>query len=411
MTSASEGFEELRGRLARSPHDRELFYAVCAAAGDAREAELRALIEHRLNSIPAGQPIRLHDLHMRSLLREKQGRASAGLSVTNTNALDDLQIKFARDDLAMIVQEAAAILQRDGREFAAAVLLAESLVGLGAIDEAEAIYAQIRQSRNEHITSVTSFDPAFHAGLPDIAHQAAARLPPILVSREIPAGAEVVFTAADYAYFQKFGWDFVTSFARHGHPDVCLALHIYDMTPEEKFSLTAALDAVPNLRWGLTSEWTGLKGGEVSRARGYYHAVRFIRLWQFLEHHRAPAWMIDMDTVFNGDVKRLFAALSGFDLALFLTPGRFEVRNKVMASCTGIANTGAAREYIRNVGGYVGAYQKEDRLLWGIDQIAMFAILMMYGPRPSLRITGVPEGIADGHRRPDGLLWPAKGHT
>ncbi len=409
MTGDLAAFENAREALARAPRDHELLYACCAAAGDEAEAEMIALLEQRLKTLPPGSEIRLHDLHLLARLREKSARAAAGLHPTNTDAFDDLFFKFARKELAALASEASAFLQHNRTSFTAAVLLAEAYVAVGAFAQAEGVFAQLRRASGENIASITNFDSAFHAGLSDEAHRSAARLPPVLVSRDLaPDARQIIFTAADHPYFERYGWDFVESFAKHNGPDVWLALHVFDMTAEVRTGMIRRLDAVQGLRWGLSTEWTGLRDGEGAPAKEYYHAVRYIRFWQLLMDRNASAWIVDTDTIFGGPVARLFEHLSGKDLALYLAPGRFEVRNKIMALSTGASATQAARNYLRNVAGYVGHYQKEGRLFWGIDQVALFAVLAMIRVVPPLLIAGVPDWICSPIIRLGQILQPAK---
>ncbi|MGE3332193.1 MAG: hypothetical protein AB7I36_01010 [Rhodospirillaceae bacterium] len=400
-------FKDLCAQLARAPHDHELLYAACAAAGETYEGEMIALLKERLRTLPADAPVRLHDMHMLARYQDKRRRAAAGLSLTNATNLADLDVRFARDEVIALIREATAILQRDRQSFAAAVLLADAYTALGSVGEAEKVFAQLRRASGDHPSSVTNLDPAFHAGLPDKVHQAAMKLPPVLVTRDIPSGAaRAILTCADYFYFQKFGWGLVESFAAHNGPAVCLALHIFDMLPEERAEVAQRLAAYPHLTWSLSGEWTGLRGGESAKARGYYHAVRFIRYWQLLLGSAAAIWMVDADTIFKADVGFMFDLLQGHDLALYLLPGRFDVRNKVVASCIGAANTSGARDYLRGVSGYIAHYHEEDRLSWGIDQIALYAALVMH--TQPLRIVGVPEKVLSGHRDPDQIIWIAK---
>lgn len=400
-------FKDLCGRLARTPNDPDLLYACCAAAGEAFEDEMLALIKERLRTLPSDAVIRLHDMHMLARYQEKRRRAAAGLSITNAENIADLDLRFAKGEAMALIREATAILQRDRQCFPAAVLLADAYTALGAVGEAEKVFAQLRRASGDHPSSVTNLDPVFHAALPGKVHDAAMKLPPVLVTRDVPMGTDrVVLTCCDYFYFQKFGWDLVESFAAHNGPGVCLALHIFDMMPDERVEVIRRLAAYPSLTWSLSGEWTGLRGGESLKARGYYHAIRFIRYWQLLLSSSAAVWMVDADTIFKADVAFMFEAIAGYDVALYLLPGRFDVRNKVVASCIGAANTPAARDYLRGIAGYIAHYYEEGRLSWGIDQIALYAVTMMH--QSPLRIVGVPERIINGSRGPDQIIWIAK---
>lgn len=410
MPTSIEKFTELRERLARDPGNEALLYDTCIAGEDIAFEETLVLFAERVNAPPVNPAIRLNDLHLYAILREKQGRRAAGLSTTNARGVADLDFVFARSDLAALVRESHAFLAKYPDSVGAAILLAEALASFGSLGKAETVFSSLRRLPDDHVATAANFDPRFRETLGAEAARSLSKLPELKTVRAVPKDqARVVLTAADYLYFQKFGWMLVDSFAKTAGTDTLLSLHIMDMTPEETDAVSRRLEGYAGLHWALSTEWTGLRGGPQKIAVGYYHAVRFIRYWQFLVQNPAAAtWLIDTDTIFNGGPSRLFDTLAGHDLALFLAPGRFEVRNKVVACCTGASNTDAAREFIRDVAGYVAAYWEKGKLPWGIDQVAMYAVLAMpQGNAP--RVASLPPDIINGSRTPDALLWPAKG--
>lgn len=408
MSSDTVSFHDLRARFRAQPDDPDLLYACYAAAETAAPEDMIALLEERLEIEKPGAQIRLNALHALARLREKQGRAAAGLPLANAADIRDLTFRYAQADLVRLAKEAAAFLQNHRNATAAAILLAESLTSLGDYRQAEYVFSQLRRLAGSDPVHVTTFDPDFHAALSAYAQQSLARLPPVLVTRDTTANSErLVFTAADHLYFQRFGWGFVESFARHAH-GAHLRLHIYDITPDEITAMCARLEEIPDLKWSLSSEWSGLRGGDTATAHGYYHAVRFIRFWQILAEHNRPTWMIDTDTIFHADTTVLFELVSEPDLALYIFPGRFETRNKVMATCLGAAPTQGALDYLRDVAGYISHYQAQNRLTWGIDQIALCTTLAKRSIDTPLRINCIPEAVCDGTRGMGQVLWPAK---
>jgi hypothetical protein len=407
MDARLEKFRNLRDRLAEKPGDDVLLYACSDAGKDVALEETMALFAARLSAPPATPGIRLNELHLYAYLRERAGRRAQGLSITNAAGLADLDFRFARDELAAVVREASAFLAKYPDSQGAAVILAEALTSFGSLVKAEKVFASLREQTAGDVAAVTNLAPDFHAGLGAALDRALPKLSGVSIVREIDASAaRIVLTSADYLYFQKFGWEFVDSFSSHGNSGAWLSLHIMDMTPAETEIIMCRLEGIAGLRWGLSTEWTGLRVGD-RKAKGYYHAVRFVRFWQVLLRNPAAAvFMIDTDTIFNGDVSGLFDLLNESDLALLLSPGRLEARNKVMATCTGAANTGAARAYLRNVAGYLAAYWERGQLPWGIDQVAMYAVLAL--TQAPLRIASIPGRVFDGSKDPNKLLWAAK---
>ena len=289
------------------------------------------------------------------------------------------------------------------------MLLAEAHAAVGAFSQGERLFTQLRRTSGENVAAVTNFDPTFHAGLEAEANRGTADLPTVLDSRAVDRSNDlIVFAAADFHYFQRFGRRFVESFVRSGGGSARLALHIFDVTDEERVGIIRWLGEHGELRWSLSSEWTGLRGGDEAAAKGYYHAARYVRFWQFLTVHQAAAWIVDLDMTFNAPTQGLSDALYCQDMALFLSPARFEVRNKIMACCAGFSNTREAHDYLRNVAGYICHYQREGRLLWGIDQVALFAVAAMGPPAVAARIKGVSDRICSPAARSGQILCPAK---
>lgn len=406
-------FRDALQALAAAPGDTNLFYACCTSGEYEALDETVAMVRERLAQRPISDALRLNELHIYAHLREKQARRDAGLSVTNARGLEDLDFQFAATELEALTAAARTFLARYPDSQGAAILLAESLVSTGRVMEAEKVLTGLRAQNLDHVATVTSFDDGLHAGLAALGAGAAKRLPPHSVLKPLPDDAtRIIFTAADHLYFQKWGWDLVESFTRHAAPGVHLALHIMDMTPAETEATMARLAGYTGLAWALTTEWTNLRtpGPTANaRARGYYHAGRLIRLHQLLAAHPAAGvWMLDTDMLVADNVQRLFTALDGCDVMLGLSPGRFEVRNKVCLSFTGFSATPRARDYLLRVTGYVAHFLEKGRLPWGIDQVAMYAVLVKDRSLPHLAVASVPPQICDTGKTAGCVLWPAK---
>lgn len=418
MPPETKTFQTYKQDLARNPGDVGLLYACCTAGEYEALDETVELVRRRLVDPPLTPELRLNELHLFAHLREKQGRRDAGLSLTNAVDTDDLDFKFARHELGELTRAAQTYLTRHPNTLGAAVLLAESLASAGRRADAEAVLASLRAQAGRaqgthHVAAVTSFDERFHATLASIGAQVAARLPPFKIIKAVDQNAaRIVYTAADYRYFEKYGWDLLDTFAKHGDPGIWLDLHIMDMTPAETEATLRRLEKYEGLRWGLSTEWTNLRtpGSRAdAKARGYYHAGRLIRLSQLLSRHpQAAVWMIDTDMLFAADARRLFECIEDCDVVLGLSPGRFEVRNKICLSFTGFAPTPRTRAYVQRVAGYVGHFLGLGLLPWGIDQVAMYAVLAKDTDTPPLRVKSLPAEVCDTGRGQGCVLWPAK---
>jgi hypothetical protein len=384
-------FRNLVKRLAALPGDEGLLYDVFGVGRIVAPDETIALLEARLSAPPTSLAIRLNELHIYACLQEELGRRRAGLSTANGAGLDDLMFKFARKELELLATKASNYIARFGLYEGAATLLAEALVSLGAIAEAEETFKILRE-HGGGIGSVTNFDPAFHAGLEAEATEALRLLPRVSLLRRGKASRRVIFSAADYLYFRRFGWDLVESYLAHKDPQTLLHLHVIDMEVSECREVLARLDSYSSLNWSLTTEQTGLRGGNQEAARGYYHAIRFARFWKLLGETDGAVWMLDIDALFKENAGGIFDCASGSDLALYLLPGRFEVRNKICACYAGASNTPAALAYLQRVSGYILHYWRAGRLKWGIDQVAMYAVIAGQVP-PS--VVAIPEHVSN----------------
>jgi hypothetical protein len=398
--SPLDKFREACARLADNPTDDGLLYGVFEAGQDAALDETVSLFNARLNAPSSALPLRLNEWHIYAILRERQGRRAAGLSTTNATCLSDLNFRYARKELDRLILEANAFLSKRYDAEGAAILLAEAALSTGQVALAERTFSALRKFGSGSC-SVANFDPAFHADLDGAAEKMLAALPPVETIRASAGRSKIIMTSADFFFFERFGWQFVESYCRHQDPGAGLHLHIIDMTPEERAAVTRRLDTYVGLTWSMTTEWTGLRGGNPEKARGYYHAVRFARFWRLLVETDAIVWMLDIDTIFGKSASPLFHIVAGHDLALWCMPARCEVRNKICAASTGAANTEAARTYLRRVAGYIGAYWQQDKLRWGIDQVAMYAVLIMSATPP--RVAAIPEDVTRD------ILIPAKG--
>jgi hypothetical protein len=281
----------------------------------------------------------------------------------------------------------------------------------GALGEAEECLAWLRGKEALNTTAITTHDPNFHDGLGAVFDEAVAHLPKISWIRKLTAeGGRMVFSAGDYFYFRRYGRALIDSFHQYAGAGICFAVHLMDATPEEAEAIAADLERLPGLVFCLSIEWSGLRQDNVTpAARSYYHAVRFLRLSQIaLAASGFDIWLLDMDTVFVGDPSRLFDLLTGHDVALHMMPVRIDSRNKVAACWAGISRTAAGRDYLLRVAGYIAVWMRQGRLTWGIDQVALYAVLMNRSSVSDLAVKAIPAEVAGGESALGAVLLPSK---
>ncbi|MGE3332226.1 MAG: hypothetical protein AB7I36_01180 [Rhodospirillaceae bacterium] len=375
--------------------------ALAAAAHSAAQewpAETLAALEERLVRTPEGDELRVELLSLIAAITESRGRQAHGLSATHGASLKDFGYSFARKELEAVRDAADAALQRTGSTNMA-IALAESYVGLGDLGGAERIYAILRAENVEDLTSCTTFDKTFHAGLPAAADRGFSQFPAVrtLVERAEPC-EQIVWVACDRRYFELYGDKLLGSFiAQRGGAK--LALHIMDAGAAGA-AISARLRPYTGHIYQVTAEDSG-RNGEAARA--YYHAVRYIRFYEFLRAHAGIAWLWDVDTIVAKNIAPLFSAMNANDVGFWILPGRPQPRSMIAAGYVGARVSPSVLDYFGRIAAYIAHFAATDRLAWGIDQVALYACLTWTAAK--LRIVPLPEQVFG---RPDSMLLVGK---
>jgi len=141
----------------------------------------------------------------------------------------------------------------------------------------------------------------------------------------------------------------------------------------------------------------------------YYHAARFLRLAEWMEKHRRPVWLLDVDALCNGPPRdRLFPLLDGHDIALRGRPCRLEPWNQLNASVVGFNCTPNGKAYLRAVADYIQRAVDTDGLQWGIDQVAL--LCAGFGGE-HLRIRWLDDKAVDYEQQDDSAIWCNSGRA
>jgi hypothetical protein len=236
-------------------------------------------------------------------------------------------------------------------------------------------------------------------------------LPGVTWLRRGPTGARTIYAASDFLYFQKYAPLLIQSLRSHHLQDVGLTLHVMDMTDAEGADVLRMAENTGGLDITVTTEWTGLRQSVASEtARVYYHAVRFIRLWEYLEQAPAgPLLFVDMDTLFPQSPAPLFELVNHADLAVPFLPARLETRNRILACVNVFANTTASRSYLRRVAAYLAATWQQGYACWGMDQVALYAALMVTRQhRVALSVAPIEPYMYGNNFEAGRVLWAGK---
>ena len=180
---------------------------------------------------------------------------------------------------------------------------------------------------------------------------------PLYMGYSLPAVEEIRpppkgFTACLYCdgvYFDKFGAALLASLG-----DGC---HVHLMDGDWK----PALKVIESL--GLD---TGLYAEQPDADPEYYHSIRFIRWYQFMKKTGEYSCLLEVDAIAN----RPHTDLPRAEVGMRLRPARLEPWNVCNASvCVGKAN-----RYWKGVADYIYHYYLQDKLVWQIDQAALWAV-------------------------------------
>ena len=173
-------------------------------------------------------------------------------------------------------------------------------------------------------------------------------LPPVTQVRPTPKGF-VAYLFCDGVYFRKFGAKLLASLGKGCH------VHIMDGSADFAKQIIDSL----GLDTGLTIE-------HPNGNPEYYHSIRFIRWYEFMKKTGEYACLLDVDALAN----RPHTDLPQVEVGMRLRPARTEPWNVCNASvCIGRAN-----QYWKGVADYIYYLYKADKMIWQIDQAALWAV-------------------------------------
>jgi hypothetical protein len=327
----------------------------------------------------------------------------------------ELGCSYVRDEVERLRDMAAQWLQAEPGSHAAVHLMTRALIGARNPLAAEPYFAALRKAARDEPAAATILDPRFHAALDGVSIETMrGALPEVKIARNGAPAKQLIFCGCDYTYAKRFAAPMLGSFVSHGDSDTLFVLHIFDILPEDVDSYCRR---IANLGCGnimVSTEWTGLRDDRrrwaSDAARGYYHAMRFVRFLEVLARNPGvPAWLLDADILFNKPTNILFEFLNGHDLAVALHPGRLDVNNQIAAGLFGCAATERGRAYVRRIAAYLFTCCKEGRLPWGVDQVAtycVYTVMAANGQAPDIH--PLTPQIGGGRPNPDAVLWGSK---
>ena len=338
---------------------------------------------------------------------EERHRRQRGLPAGHGLSSDDLRIRFAATEMNDFAAAAEEWLSQEPNHLDAAIMAGLAFGMTGRFEAAESAFSRVRHQIPNDVLASVDFSPTFMDRVESSSPVAVlAKLPPtrMLVS---PATTQqhTLFVGADKIYFEKYVRALIHSHMRTGS-NVAVHAHVFDGDEADLLAFHGEITAQykTTLSISIETTYTTPENGPV-----YFHAIRFVRLLEFIKNFGGNAWMIDADMVVNRDPMPLFDALRGYDVSLWVQPSRIEANNKIQASLVGIGGSTVGLNYLQRTSAYLVELLCANRLRWGADQAALYVVLQrMLETLHDVKIAFVTEQMFDGTRQADRLLWPGK---
>ena len=386
-----EAQEVLRQALIRAPDDVDVMgaYGDSVAGTPARAA---AAFEAMLSGV-ANTPDRTSFLIKRITLHQaRANRIRDGLDPDVAASWQEVCAWPDQPGLARLHQALLAEITNGAARGGAYLDLACVALAHQKWDFAEVALAHMRRGMRDPVADCATFGSVIHGQLEQLSDEALlAGLAPVRhVFRLSPQSPATMFLASDYGYFKRFTVPYVRSLEDAGvRADV--QIHLLDGDTAQWAAAAAELAFARTVHIGMSAEASGALAQGILKARVYYHAVRFIRLYQEVKRTGRATWLLDADVNFVGTPLPTFKAFKDFDVALRGNPTWFEPTWKFAAACVGIAPSALGLEYARRVAAYIAYWRSNDRWTWGVDQIALYACyarMCELGRQPATQFLG-----------------------
>jgi len=244
------------------------------------------------------------------------------------------------------------------------------------------LYEQLMRFAYAHVASCCIFNKDFmkHIKRTDETYD---KLPEVHTVVPLDGVDRAAFISCDGNYLEKFGQWLVKSIDN----DLPIMLHIMD--PEYNHMVLAKkLCDEGNI--GLQLEYP-------EAGPGYYHSVRLIRFKEFLK--KQAGILLDVDTLARNPISQL----PEVPLGVRLRPARLEPWNQFNASV--IVGNWQAEAYFNMVANYIYQFYLGKKLLWGIDQAALFSVWVDL----QNNVTCLDEKEVDYDYHDDGIIWNNSG--
>jgi tetratricopeptide (TPR) repeat protein len=308
-------------------------------------------------------------------LADEAVRAQAGAPALTMRAA----ILYGLEDHAAALADAVAATTVAPASDVAHARLGSVLEKLGRLGEAEAAFRRADElCGGAKAYATVSFDPEVLRII-----QSPRALPvPSWAQYAGPARAEgfrfVVLACCDGAYFRKYGFNFVNSYAASASGASLLHLHVAD--PDAQFEkLVQAIGAeiaLPALR--VTTERSPFGDASPTAARHcYYSCIRLFGLPELVRSYRRPVVCVDIDSILEASLDPLVDASASADVGLARRIPQHAPWTNILAGWIVAQPTPSAVAYLEQVQRYVLHFMQRGRARWHLDQAACYCVLAM----------------------------------
>lgn len=349
-------------------------------------------------------------LYILLLFTEWNERLDNNLLPYHASSLKEMFFHHATPELTQLRAATSHLVSQDPHDTWAQMTDAMATFASGNLNEAQVKFGAIEGGDIGLMAQAVRFDEAFFDTLASSnAVNPAEGLPVLNTIKTCDfSDTDILFLSCNDTYFDAFAKPLLQSLSSIGQ-QTQVHIHVMDsagLHTEEALNFCTKLKGV---KTALTTEQTNLGEGAIT-ARGYYHAVRFIRFYEQLKNYNKTLWMMDVDALFNRSPECLFSQFASADIALRVRPGRVEPWNQFNACLFGAQPTAASLDYLGSIAAYIAHFHRQQSLPWGIDQLAMYACFVdaqRRGKAPRLHL--LDDKALDYEYQPDGILWCSSG--
>ncbi len=347
----------------------------------------------------------------RIILKERAERVSHDL-MEMASSSHELSFHFAKPERdafeAMIDRARLQDPNLQSKDFGHPYAFAKAmcLVSRGDGKAAQPYFEYLAQIEPHQIYANVIAEPDFYRALEAQSDAAlfAGFAPVEDIQTAVFADKPIVLLSSDYRYFLQFTRPLLSSIQALS-PGTQIQLHIVNPPSEGLQKILSFCAKLPQLRIAISIEQTA------TPSREYYHAIRFIRLYQFLKRYERTVCVLDVDALLHKDIGPLLQSVGNSDVGVSGHPGLWAIWNQFRAGIVAVNPTERGCAYARLVAGYIASFSAAAKLRWGIDQLALYlAYLFLCNDQRAPQMKFFTELLFDVECRDEALIW-CKGGT